>query len=98
MFEHDSRYYSLEDRTLVTAQGHRVVYRARRLLPRAETGQWLAEVVVNSNDRADLIANRALQRSELFWQVCDSNAIMDPYEMTAQPGRRLRVLLSIPGM
>ncbi|MFQ5525102.1 MAG: hypothetical protein ACE5GX_02465 [Thermoanaerobaculia bacterium] len=98
MFGHTSRYYSLEDHVLLTGDGRQIVYRARRLIPRNTGRQLLAETVVNTEDRPDLIANRALGQPEQFWQVCDSSAIMDPHEMTARPGRRLRVFLSIPSV
>jgi nucleoid-associated protein YgaU len=53
----------------------------------------LVEVTVNQGDRLDLIAARALGDPELFWRICDANNAMDPLELTAEPGRRLRVAI-----
>jgi hypothetical protein len=46
---------------------------------------------VVQGDRLDLIAARTLGDSEQFWRVCDANDAMDPHELTAEPGRAVRV-------
>jgi hypothetical protein len=48
-------------------------------------------VKVRQEDRLDLIAARILGDPEQFWRVCDANNAMDPLELTARPGRMIRV-------
>lgn len=93
MFDPKSRYYSLETVTRTTSDHHTIAYVRRRFLPVAETMPTLVEVVVNQGDRLDLITARTLGDSEQFWYVCDANGAMNPVDLTAEPGRRLRVAL-----
>lgn len=53
--------------------------------------QLLVEVSVGARDRLDLIAYRTLGDPELFWQIADANNALDPFELTSEPGRKLRV-------
>lgn len=93
MFDHTSRYRLLGDRVHTAAGGREIKYTERRFLPRGETLPLLVEAVVAQSDRLDLIAARTLGRGELFWRIADANDAMDPFELTAEPGRRLRVPL-----
>jgi hypothetical protein len=96
MFEPTSRYYAVETATLTTADGRAVAYKRRRFLPRGEVLPLLVEVTVTQGDRLDLIAARTLGDAEQFWRVCDANNAMDPFELTAQLGRVLRVPIPQP--
>ncbi|QTA89096.1 LysM peptidoglycan-binding domain-containing protein [Desulfonema magnum] len=91
MFEHDSRYYNLETATLKTADGGIVSYKRRRFLPRAEALQTMAEETVTEGDRLDLIAARFLGDPMRFWQICDANNAMNPFELTSEIGRKIRI-------
>lgn len=91
MFESTSRYYSLETGTHETPEGREIVYVRRRFLPCAEDLQTLVEVTVTEGDRLDLLAARTLGDAEQFWRICDANNGMNPSELTAEPGRQLRV-------
>jgi hypothetical protein len=91
MFEHTSRYYTLETATFTTPDGNRIAYKRRRFLPRGEEMQLLVEVTVTQGDRLDLITARTLEDPEQFWRVCDANNAMNPVELTAELGRTLRV-------
>lgn len=91
MFDPSSRYYNLKTLVLTTPDGRELAYKERRFLPRAETMPLLAEVTVVEGDRLDLITARTLSDPEQFWRVADANNAMDPMELTAEPGRRLRV-------
>jgi hypothetical protein len=93
MFEQTSRYHDLETATLTTAEGRTIAYKRRRFLPHGEGMPLLVEVTVNQGDRLDLIAARALGDPELFWRICDANNAMTPLDLTAEPGRRLRVAI-----
>lgn len=90
MFEHTSRYYPLETATLTTADGRTVAYKRRRFIPRGPD-QLLAEVVVTQGDRLDLIAAHNIGDPEQFWRICDANRVLDPRELVAHPGRRIRI-------
>jgi hypothetical protein len=91
MFEHTSRYYALETTTYRTPNGQVVAYKRRRFLPRGEEMPLLAEVSVIQGDRLDLIAARTLGDAQQFWRVCDANDAMNPLDLTAEPGKTLRV-------
>jgi len=91
MFEPTSRYYALETATYATPDGRVVAYKRRRFLPRREEMPLLVEVTVTEGDRLDLIAARTLGDPEQFWRVCDANDAMNPLDLTAEPGRTLRV-------
>lgn len=93
MFDPKSRYYSLETATRTTPDQRTVRYVRRRFLPTAEAMPTLVEVVVNQGDRLDLITARTLGDPEQYWHICDANTAMNPADLTAEPGRRLRVAL-----
>ncbi|MGB3612422.1 MAG: hypothetical protein WBA10_01420 [Elainellaceae cyanobacterium] len=96
MFDHTSRYYTLETAEYDTVDGRKLAYKRRRFLPQGKTLPLLQEVTVNDGDRLDLIAYDALGDSEVFWQVCDANDAMSPDELTAETGRVLRVAVPQP--
>ena len=91
MFEHTSRYFTIETVTLADARGRVIAYKRRRFLPGGEDMPLLTEVVVTQGDRLDLITARSLGDPEQFWRVCDANDAMSPFELTDEVGRRLRV-------
>jgi hypothetical protein len=53
----------------------------------------LVEVTVTQGDRLDLITARTLGDPEQFWRICDANNAMNPFALTAEPGRVLRVAM-----
>jgi nucleoid-associated protein YgaU len=93
MFQESSRYYHIETATLITADGRHLRYKRRRFSPQAEAMPLLVEVTVTQGDRLDLIASRTLGDPEGFWRICDANNAMNPFDLTAEPGRALRVPL-----
>ena len=68
-------------------------YKRRRFLPNPAALQVLAEVVVAQGDRLDLITARTLGDPEHFWRVCDANNATNPFDLTSEIGRRLRIPL-----
>jgi hypothetical protein len=94
-----SRYYGLETRTYVTQDGVEVPYFPRRLLPDPARLASIAEHVVEQGERPDTLAAQTLGDSELFWRLCDGNRVMHPDELTAEPGRHVRITLpeNVPG-
>lgn len=91
MFEPSSRYAAIETTTLEQPDGRTVAYKRRRFLPRGSSMPLLIEVTVAQGDRLDLITATTLGDPEQFWRICDANDAMHPAELTAMPGRRLRV-------
>ena len=96
MPEPTSRYYSLETTTLVMPDGRQAAYQRRRFLPRGCDLTLLAETAVQQSERLDLMAHRTLGDPLQFWRICDANDAMDPLELTAQPGRLLRIPVPQP--
>ncbi|GAB4367280.1 MAG: hypothetical protein Kow00121_05410 [Elainellaceae cyanobacterium] len=91
MFEHTSRYSSLETAEYLTADGRKLAYVRRRFLPQGQKLPLLQEVTVLESDRLDLITHQGLGDPEQFWQVCDANNTMNPDELTAEVGQVVRI-------
>ena len=91
MFEPTSRYYAVPTANFTGPDGRAIAYKRRRLLPQGEAMPLLVEVTITDGDRLDLITARTLGDPEQFWRVCDANNAMNPPELTALPGRTLRV-------
>ena len=91
MFEPSSRYYSIETDRWTTVDGEQIVYKRRRFLPQGESLPLLMEVWVTQGERLDHITARTLGDPEAFWRIADANNAMNPDDLTAEPGRALRV-------
>jgi hypothetical protein len=94
MFAASSRYQGIE---IALSQpqpdGEPVPYVRRRLLPAPQTLTVIAVYQVRDGDRLDRLAAQFLSDPERFWQIADANPVLDPAELTAQPGRRLDIAL-----
>lgn len=88
-----SRYFGIETAIHRDADGREIPYLRRRLLPQPGSFASVTEHEVSEGDRADLLANRYLGDPELWWRLADANGVLDPAELTATPGRRLRITL-----
>lgn len=91
MLDHASRYYGLDTATLITSEGRHLSYKKRRFLPQAETMPVVLEVQVKEGDRLDAIAANLLGDPEQYWQICDANNAMNPFDLTAEVGRTLHI-------
>jgi hypothetical protein len=91
MFTSTSRYYGLDDTYFEDQAGHSIVYKQRRFLPQGANMPLLTEIVVTEGERLDLIAARTLGDPEHFWRVCDANNAMNPFALTDEIGRVVRV-------
>lgn len=87
-----SRYAGIEIAT-ATVAGREVRYLRRRLPPDPNTLTTLGYHDVVAGDRLDNVTARYLADPEQFWRVADANAAIRPEELTANPGRRLRITL-----
>ena len=88
-----SRYYGVPTAVHVTADGRRIPYLRRRLLPSPESFVPMAEHEVSAGDRTDLLAARYFGDAETWWRIADANPALDPADLTSTPGRRLRITL-----
>ena len=98
-FPVSSRYYGIETAAQKTADGKTIVYVRRRFVPSADRFELLLEHSVTQGDRLDNVTAKYLGDPEQFWRVCDANNAMQPDELTATIGRKLRITLpeGIPG-
>jgi hypothetical protein len=94
-----SRYAQIETTTLVRPDGTVVPYVKRRFIAPPEAFETVQEHRVLEGERPDTIAADAFGDPELYWRLCDANVVVRPDELTAEPGRRIRVTLpeSVPG-
>lgn len=97
MFDYKSRYYNLETVKLQLPDGREAIYKRRRFLPKGSAMPLLVEVKVTEGDRLDLITARTLGDPEHFWRVADANDAMNPFDLTTETGRVLRVPVPQPG-
>lgn len=97
MFAITSRYHGIPTATYQFPDGRTVVYVRRRFLPRPEEMATVAEHVVTPGQRLDHVASVHFGDPEQAWRIADANRAMDPDELTATPGRRLRITLP-PGI
>jgi len=91
MFDYTSRYFSLETGTLIINDREAITYKRRRFLPQGEAIPLLVEYQVKQDDRLDMITARTLGDPEQFWRICDANNTMNPIDLTAEPGRTIRI-------
>lgn len=91
MFEEKSRYSTCKDATLVTQDGQVITYKKRRFLPQGEKMPARAKIPVLAGDRLDVLAARHVGDPEQYWRICDANNVMHPLEITAEPGRIIKI-------
>jgi hypothetical protein len=98
-YPRSSRYYGLGTAQYTESDGSRITYLRRRLLPNPETMSDLTTHTVSAGDRPDLLAARYLGSAQQWWQIADANPVLDPRELTAEPGRTIRITLpsGVPG-
>lgn len=90
MFHRGSRYYNLSHCTHEDEHGNTYRYVERRLIPR-RSGIFSDSLRVEQAERLDLVAERVLGDPGRFWQLCDANAVLDPFVLNAASGRLLDV-------
>ncbi len=94
-----SRYAHTEIAQLTRPGQPSLAYLRRRFVPMPETLAAQGEHVVVQGERLDQIAAATHGDPLQAWQICDANRALDPAELTAQPGRRLRITMpaGMPG-
>jgi len=100
LFPPGSRYHGIETATLVRSDETEIIYLRRRFLPPADRFTTIQEHVVAQGDRLDNITARYMGDPLQFWRVCDAHDAMNPPDLTAPIGRRLRITLpeGVPGI
>ena len=93
LYPPSSRYYGISAATILTAPGVSEIYLQRRFLPPLESIRSLETHTVAQGERLDIIAFRALGIPEQFWKIADANTEMEASQLTATPGRRIRIPL-----
>ncbi len=93
LFPPTSRYYGIPASTIRSAAGVLEIYLQRRFLPPLQGIVSLQQHTVAQGERLDHIAFRYLADPEQFWRIADANTEMNADQLTAAPGRRLRIPL-----
>ncbi len=93
LFPPTSRYHNIETATMEMPNGREIVYMKRRFVPGPDRFSLLQEHPVEEGDRLDNITAHYLNDPLQFWRICDANCAMNPPELTAEIGRRLRITL-----
>jgi hypothetical protein len=83
LFPVNSRYRGIDTATLETAAGQTIVYLRRRFVPSPDQLALIREHTVKQGERLDNLAAQFLGDPELFWRLCDANAVMRPEELEA---------------
>lgn len=99
-FAPTSRYYGIDTATMVLPDGRQVSYLLRRFVPAPERFADLSVHVVGQDERIDRLAASYLGDPLAFWRIADANAAMQPEQLTAELGRRVRIALpeGVPGI
>jgi hypothetical protein len=97
LFAPTSRYYAIETDTLEVGGdplgAYQIIYLKRRFVPPAERFALLQVHTVEAGDRLDNITARYLGDPLQFWRICDANNAMNPFALTTEVGRDLRITL-----
>ncbi len=92
MFFRGSRYENVPDAELTRVDGRTVRYKRMRFAPpQTGTTPRTTTDVASDGARLDVVAYRTLGDAEQFWRLCDANQVLRPVDLTATPGRAVRV-------
>ena len=94
-----SRYAGVDVLQLARRGESPVAYLARRFIPPPSHFATLQRHTVTQGERLDRLAAQYLGDPEMFWLIADANLAFDPADLTATPGRPLRITLpaGLPG-
>ena len=68
MFDHNSRYYKINENTFEAADGRKIRYIRRRFLPQGDNMPLLFEVSITLGDRLDSSSSSHLGYPLQLWQ------------------------------
>ncbi len=89
-FGPNSRYVNTPVATYTRPDGIELRY-LRRRFPPAPLARPIGSYSVTQGDRIDRIAAATLGDPALWWRLADTNLALDPDDLTASVGRRLRI-------
>ncbi|MGC9535941.1 hypothetical protein [Streptomyces sp. UG1] len=90
-----SRYHDAEIGVHRLPDGTEVRYAKRRLLPPIEEAADDTQThTVRTGERPDLLGQRYFGDPGQWWQIADVNPVLDPQELTDEPGREIEVPLA----
>ncbi|MEU9793163.1 hypothetical protein AB0E27_21475 [Streptomyces sparsogenes] len=93
-YPRSSRYHDAEIGVHIQPDGTPVRYAKRRLLPPLPTrDEDITDHTVSSGERPDHLGQRYVGDPAAWWRIADANPVLDPRELTAEPGRHI----DIPG-
>ena len=99
MFGSNSRYYNIDNASLVTTtdtgKTQPLVYKRRRFIRAPESATASVEHPVAQGDRLDNLANLYLNDPTQYWLICDANGAMRPNELVETIGRTLHIVTSL---
>src|ERR1043166_7893049 len=82
-FAPSSRYFTVAIGRFVRGPGDPgVAFVLRRVIPQRRDFAVVAEHIVASGERPDLLAAQTLGDPELYWRIADANAVIDPVALT----------------
>ncbi|QHC25860.1 hypothetical protein [Streptomyces sp. GS7] len=93
-YPRSSRYAGIGIGVHTMPDGSEVRYAKRRLLPKPERGEAEAVThVVSSGERPDQLGQRYFGDPGQWWRIADANPVLDPRELTDEPGEEIAVPL-----
>ena len=93
LFPPSSRYNGIDTSELENREGKKIVYIRRRFIPQPERFSMIQEHTVSQGERPDSLAAKYMGDPLQFWKICDANAVMDPWELTEEVGKKARITL-----
>ncbi|MFF4482098.1 hypothetical protein ACK1X7_05240 [Streptomyces sp. CY1] len=98
-YPRSSRYHDAEIGIHTQPDGTAVRYVKRRLLPPLgeppeDTG---TTHTVSSGERPDHLGQRYFGDPAAWWRIADANPVLDPRELTAEPGEEIEIPNGFPG-
>ncbi|MFF5670666.1 hypothetical protein ACFY8S_11080 [Streptomyces hygroscopicus] len=97
-YPRSSRYHDAEIGIHIQPDGTPVRYAKRRLLPplSADTDETRTHTV-SSGERPDHLGQRYFGDPAAWWRIADTNPVLDPRELTAEPGHDIAIPDGFPG-
>ncbi|MBA6441688.1 MULTISPECIES: hypothetical protein [Streptomyces] len=97
-YPRSSRYHDAEIGIHTQPDGTPVRYVKRRLLPPiSEADEDTATHTVSSGERPDHLGQRYFGDPAAWWRIADANPVLDPRELTAEPGEEIEIPNGFPG-
>lgn len=90
MFFRGSRYETIAEATVTTADGRTIRYKRMRFIPQSASPPRLF-TSVEQGERPDLLAYRTIGDPEQFWRLCDLNLVRRPVDLTTKAGTPVAV-------